>query len=137
MSAVSAATATSASRAWRVSLFRMEAVTNPGLRDDELRPNGILFDLAAQSGNENAEVLARISARARPDGVEQLLVRDRAVARSHEHAQDFPLRRREVHPLASPPHGPLREIDLQLANMQRRAFQIAADSPQVGAHARL
>src|SRR3954468_1342452 len=72
------------------------AIADAGLRDHDPRRRRIALDLAPEVRDVDPEVLLRAPELPAPDGVEDLLVGERATARGHERVQDLPLDRREV-----------------------------------------
>src|SRR3954464_2707413 len=72
------------------------AIADAGLRDHDPRRRRIALDLAPEVRDVDPEVLLRAPELPAPDGVEDLLVGERATARGYERVQDLPLDRCEV-----------------------------------------
>jgi hypothetical protein len=79
----------------------------------------------------DAEVLLRVAVRPPPDLAEEVGVRERATRVGREHAQQLPLRRREVHGAAAARDGAAGEVDHQIAGLDARLPGRCA--PQAGA----
>src|SRR5260370_7686033 len=98
---------------WRsvASAGQLDAVSNSGFGDNQLRPRGVDLDLAPQIRDVDAQVLLRVAELAAPHRVEDLLVREGAVRLRHERPQDVPFDGREGDRVARAPHHPAPQVD--------------------------
>src|SRR3954468_23567678 len=67
------------------------AIADAGLRDHDPRRHRIALDLAPEVRDVDPQVLLRAPELPAPDGVEDLLVGERATTRGHGRVQDLPL----------------------------------------------
>ena len=97
----------------------LESVAHAGFRDDQLRARRIALDLASNISDVHAEILLRTSIWLRPDGVEELLMGERATARGHEGAENVPFYGSESDTVAMAQHSSSREVDRELPRPDR------------------
>ena len=97
-----------------------EPVAHAGFGDQVPRMARLGFELAAELRKVEAQVVGLGLVRGTPDLLQQLPLADELAGMAHEHLEDMPFGRREVHDLTVPAHLSVGEVDGEVRRLDGR-----------------